>query len=81
MVNGLIVVHLVDGYGGVDNIWLNRFLVNDWLNSFMDVVMYVLLEESIMLVIFSYTSRILVVLTPPTVGEADWLAVVPSTRL
>jgi len=38
VVLGFIVVDFVNGDGGVDNRWLNSLLVDNWLNSFMDVV-------------------------------------------
>lgn len=37
-----VVMHLVDGNGGVGNVWLNGLLVDDWLDGLVDVVVHVL---------------------------------------
>lgn len=38
---GFVVMRLVDGHGGVDDVRLNRLLVHYWLDVFMNVMMYV----------------------------------------
>jgi len=42
VVGGCVVVNLVDGDSGVDNIWLDNLLVDDGLNSLVDVVVNML---------------------------------------
>lgn len=41
MVLGCVVMNLVDWYSGVDNFWLDSFLVNDRLDVFVDMMMHV----------------------------------------
>jgi hypothetical protein len=38
VVSGCVVVNLVNGDSGVDNIWLNNFLVDNRLDSLVDVL-------------------------------------------
>ena len=42
MVNSLVVVSLVDGHRGMDNLRGDSLLVHDWLNSLVNVMMNVL---------------------------------------
>jgi len=42
MVLGGVEVLLVNWHGGVDYVWLDGLLVNDWLDSLVHVVMYML---------------------------------------
>ena len=45
MVLGLNVVGLMDGHRGVDDLWLESLLVDDWDDSFVDVVVDVLASD------------------------------------
>jgi len=46
VVGGCVVVNLVDGDSGVDNIWLDDLLVDNGLNGFVDVVVNMLSTNS-----------------------------------
>lgn len=39
VVSGSVVMNLVDGNSGVDNIGLDRLLLDDWLNGLVDVLL------------------------------------------
>jgi hypothetical protein len=46
VVLGLVLMNLVDWDGGVDDRWLNSFLLDDWLDVLVNVVVNVLASDS-----------------------------------
>jgi hypothetical protein len=76
VVGSSVVVNLVDGDSGVDNIGLNDLLVDNRLDGLVNVLVDVsYVSSSVKKELTWWTC------SPPMVGATLWLWVVPSTRL